>query len=179
MKCNNIFSSLLITLLLLLCSSLAEARQGCCSHHSGVCGCSCCDGTSLSAKCAPYYLQCNRSYVTKPKTIKPTYQNNYNDEYTKLLEAKIKKLEQEVSFLKNTDNKKPNAIYANDLLIGDPNDIHNWRALRKGMGKKEVRALLGEPEKVTVYEYTGEVWKYGNGYVNLSNDGLVTSWNEP
>jgi len=35
------------------------ARQGCCSHHDGVCGCECCDGTSLSATCAPYYPSCN------------------------------------------------------------------------------------------------------------------------
>lgn len=37
----------------------AKARRGCCSHHGGVCGCSCCDGTSLSSKCAPYYPQCS------------------------------------------------------------------------------------------------------------------------
>lgn len=36
----------------------AEARRGCCSGHSGVCGCACCDGTPLSAKCAPYYPNC-------------------------------------------------------------------------------------------------------------------------
>jgi hypothetical protein len=36
----------------------AEARQGCCSHHGGVCGCQCCDGTALSAKCLPYYPAC-------------------------------------------------------------------------------------------------------------------------
>jgi hypothetical protein len=36
----------------------AEARQGCCSHHGGVCGCQCCDGTPLSAKCLPYYPAC-------------------------------------------------------------------------------------------------------------------------
>lgn len=45
-----------------------EARSGCCSHHGGVCtyecpdgvniGYCCCDGTSLSAKCAPYYSSC-------------------------------------------------------------------------------------------------------------------------
>ena len=51
-------------ILTLLCIVLlpfgdAEARQGCCSHHGGVCGCRCCDGTPLSAKCAPYYPQCN------------------------------------------------------------------------------------------------------------------------
>ena len=49
----------------------AEARRGCCSWHGGVCsyqcpgggtGYRCCDGTSLSAKCAPYYPSC----YTKP-----------------------------------------------------------------------------------------------------------------
>jgi hypothetical protein len=40
--------------------STSEARQGCCSYHEGVCGCGCCDGTSLSATCAPYYPQCNK-----------------------------------------------------------------------------------------------------------------------
>ncbi len=39
---------------------MVDARSGCCSHHGGVCGCGCCDGTPLSATCAPYYPQCNR-----------------------------------------------------------------------------------------------------------------------
>jgi len=43
-----------------------EARQGCCSHHGGVCGCRCCDGTPLSAKCAPYYPACNSLPVVEP-----------------------------------------------------------------------------------------------------------------
>ncbi|MFZ3072633.1 MAG: thermonuclease family protein [Thermodesulfobacteriota bacterium] len=45
--------------------SFAEASYGCCSHHGGVCDCVCCDGTSLSAKCAPDYLDCG--YVEKDK----------------------------------------------------------------------------------------------------------------
>lgn len=28
-----------------------EAKSGCCSHHDGVCGCRCCDGSSLSKTC--------------------------------------------------------------------------------------------------------------------------------
>lgn len=36
-----------------------DARSGCCSHHGGVCGCGCCDGTFLSSTCAPYYSSCN------------------------------------------------------------------------------------------------------------------------
>lgn len=39
---------------------VSGARQGCCSHHGGVCGCGCCDGTPLSATCAPYY-DCGKS----------------------------------------------------------------------------------------------------------------------
>ena len=39
----------------------ADARRGCCSRHGGVCGCGCCDGTALSAKCAPYYPSCSAS----------------------------------------------------------------------------------------------------------------------
>jgi len=39
----------------LVSASPALARSGCCSHHSGVCGCGCCDGTRLSATCRPYY----------------------------------------------------------------------------------------------------------------------------
>lgn len=51
---------LLLTLLfsVVLPMLAVEARQGCCSWHDGVCGCRCCDGTPLSAKCAPYYPSC-------------------------------------------------------------------------------------------------------------------------
>lgn len=48
-----------------------EARSGCCSHHGGVCGCRCCDGSSLSATCAPYYPSCG-STTTIIKTVQPT-----------------------------------------------------------------------------------------------------------
>jgi Putative peptidoglycan binding domain len=34
-----------------LAAPAADARQGCCSHHGGVCAQQCCDGTPLSAKC--------------------------------------------------------------------------------------------------------------------------------
>ena len=43
--------------------SSVDARSGCCSHHGGVCGCRCCDGTALSATCAPYYPECNTPVV--------------------------------------------------------------------------------------------------------------------
>lgn len=52
-----------------------DARSGCCSHHGGVCGCGCCDGTSLSQTCAPYYPECTGSSTTNtaPVYVVPTY----------------------------------------------------------------------------------------------------------
>lgn len=62
---NKISVILAAFALILLASALeVEARQGCCSHHGGVCpdicpsggiGYKCCDGTALSDTCAPYY----------------------------------------------------------------------------------------------------------------------------
>lgn len=52
-----------------LAPSVVFARSGCCSHHGGVCGCGCCDGSGLSATCAPYYPWCNDapSYAPTPQ----------------------------------------------------------------------------------------------------------------
>lgn len=53
---------LLIAFILLFIISwptFSDARSGCCSYHGGVCGCECCDGSSLSSTCAPYYPECN------------------------------------------------------------------------------------------------------------------------
>ena len=57
-------------LTLFLLPKIVEARSGCCSHHGGVCGCGCCDGTSLSTTCAPYYPECSRPVYTAPVATK-------------------------------------------------------------------------------------------------------------
>lgn len=70
---RKIFSSLAPALLLFFVSvRLAEARSGCCSHHGGVCGCGCCDGTSLSNTCALYYPECSRPVYIAPTTPRST-----------------------------------------------------------------------------------------------------------
>lgn len=51
------------------------ARSGCCSHHGGVCGCGCCDGSPLSSTCAPYYPGCSQPVYIAPvitKALIPT-----------------------------------------------------------------------------------------------------------
>src|SRR5437773_7290224 len=50
-----------------------DARSGCCSHHGGVCGCGCCDGSPLSTICVPYYPECSTtSNATETNTHQPT-----------------------------------------------------------------------------------------------------------
>jgi hypothetical protein len=66
--------ALIITLFLIQSVNPVLARQGCCSHHSGVCGCHCCDGTPLSTTCAPYYPNCGRSVpLTNTAPTYPVY----------------------------------------------------------------------------------------------------------
>jgi hypothetical protein len=70
----KIISTIFLSIVVLLFPLFIEARSGCCSHHGGVCGCRCCDGTSLSVKCAPYYPQCSNSTtqsVKQPAQIIP------------------------------------------------------------------------------------------------------------
>lgn len=75
-KIYTIFLGVAFIIATFLIVPKAEARSGCCSHHGGVCGCGCCDGTPLSSTCAPYYPECN----SKPKVITPKITYGYTEE---------------------------------------------------------------------------------------------------
>jgi hypothetical protein len=60
----------IIQSLLLFHPTIVIARSGCCSHHGGICGCGCCDGTSLSTTCAPYYPSCSKPVYVAPVVTK-------------------------------------------------------------------------------------------------------------
>jgi hypothetical protein len=74
----NWLIGIIIILPALLFPLNVEARSGCCSHHGGVCGCNCCDGSGLSATCLPYYPNCSggvpatQNYVIVTNTPRPT-----------------------------------------------------------------------------------------------------------
>ena len=55
-------------------------------------------------------------------------------------------------------------------------DFANWRRLRRGMSMKEVRALLGVPERVAGGTLT--TWSWLGAYVTFSSEKRF-SWNEP
>jgi hypothetical protein len=61
-------------------------------------------------------------------------------------------------------------------------DVQNWRQLRLGMTMDQVRALLGEPERVDVNPiFSSWHWDPPSGpdVIFDSRSGRVTSWSEP
>lgn len=61
-------------------------------------------------------------------------------------------------------------------------DLQNWRRLRLGMTTDEVRALLGEPERVDANQaFTLWYYDYNRGTrVSFNSDsGTVDGWSEP
>ena len=56
----------------------------------------------------------------------------------------------------------------------------NWRKLRHGMSKDEVRRILGEPERISGNAFGGESWDYPGllAGVYINSDGKLTSWDE-
>jgi hypothetical protein len=59
-------------------------------------------------------------------------------------------------------------------------DIQNWRRLRMGMTMDQVRAILGEPERVVAGSRT--MWHWGDtgiGHVTFDRSGRVDGWWEP
>lgn len=61
-------------------------------------------------------------------------------------------------------------------------DLQNWRQLRHGMKMDEVRALLGEPERVSTLGELVTYWHWASGVAEVSFDsksGKVRGWSEP
>ena len=54
----------------------------------------------------------------------------------------------------------------------------NWLSLERGMTKKQVVQLLGDPETVRVMPY-GHNWFYQSGYTMFDHMGKLKSWSIP
>ena len=55
-----------------LSMEFAQAASGCCSHHGGVAGCGCADGTPLSTTCAASYPQCSGESSSRASSLSST-----------------------------------------------------------------------------------------------------------
>ena len=61
-------------------------------------------------------------------------------------------------------------------------DKSNWRKLRLGMTKSQIREILGEPLKINANAVLGDTWYYPDvlgGDIRFSTNGKVKSWSEP
>ena len=96
------------------------------------------------------------------------------------LEQKITQLEKRIVLLEGiilelkNNRQRP--------LAGHPDrwkDKVTWRLLKKGMNKDDVRQILGEPPKIVVNVYYGDIWYYPDiqgGNASFDKDGMLTSW---
>lgn len=92
-----------------------------------------------------------------------------------LLERRTEALEQLVSELEVLVKTQPSRALPVPPLP-TAGDLQNWRRLRMGMNMNEVRALLGEPERVDAGPITHWRWRNANVYFM---DGKVEGWSEP
>lgn len=109
-------------LLIFMFTSFSFARSGCCSHHGGVCGCGCCDGTGLSSTCEPYYPECSRPVYIAPvaasspiSIIQPT-ESPATEPSPKVTNSPISTVIPEVKGI--TMEKKDNSAVGWVVLIG-------------------------------------------------------------
>jgi hypothetical protein len=97
-----------------------------------------------------------------------------------LLERRSSDLEQRVRELEAVIKGEP----SRDLPVPTSakwRDLQNWRRLRRGMNMNEVRALLGEPERVQTMTF-GTWWYFGNpiaAKVELDDRSKLQGWSEP
>jgi outer membrane protein assembly factor BamE (lipoprotein component of BamABCDE complex) len=92
-----------------------------------------------------------------------------------LLERANTDLEQRVRDLEALIRREPSR---DQQVAASPNwrDISNWRRLRQGMKPDQVRALLGEPERVEAGLRTYWRWADANVYFDY---GKLAGWSEP
>lgn len=108
---------LFIPLITVFLHSPVYARSGCCSWHGGVCGHTCCDGSTLSAVCSPYY--------NPPAPIQPIYYPPPDIPPTKANYELINKEDGTIDLLFTFDNSEGSdvSISLNSVAGGDPGPI--------------------------------------------------------
>lgn len=96
---------------------------------------------------------------------------------------RITQLEKEVQELKlrisKLESLVTNPSKSQELIKSDEpwRAVANWRKLAVGMSASDVRALLGEPQRVD--GGTFQAWSYENRGIVSFAEGKVHSWNEP
>jgi type II secretory pathway component PulM len=101
------------------------------------------------------------------------------EEQVAALQEQVEALRKRVAALEPIPTLKPGpGESAVPASAGDWSIRANWMALRKGMTKKQVVELLGEPETVRSMPY-GHNWFYPSGYTTFDHMGRLTRWSTP
>ena len=92
------------------------------------------------------------------------------------LEKEVQELKARLTTLELPVNK---AVIQKSTVMSDGwKQLSNWRLLKKGTSYDEVRAILGEPEKVSASGRFTE-WKYSNRSDVTFYEDKLYGWNEP
>ena len=109
--------------------------------------------------------------------------------FTQDLNQKIKELEQKIIQLEKRIVRLEGLVLEfqknqEKPIVNSPikwKDKANWRLLKKGMSKDEVRQIIGEPPKIAANAYYGDIWYYPDsqgGNASFDKEGSLTSWSE-
>lgn len=98
------------------------------------------------------------------------------------LEQTVRSLQQRIAVIEARLNQTGNSSPVASFKTGTPNDINNWRQLRKGMSEQEVERLLGSPGKISV-NVISTTWYYNyptGGRIDFdATSRKVDAWTEP
>lgn len=97
-----------------------------------------------------------------------------------VLERVILNLEKRVRELEAARTKSESTPATGVSESGNAQDVQDWRQLRLDMTTDQVRALLGEPDRVEVMGmFTTWRWAGGGNATFASRAGTLMSWSEP
>lgn len=100
---------------------------------------------------------------------------NENERISRL-EKEIQEIKQRLSNIESpqsTSQSNPKPLASGDGWKSQS----NWRRLKTGMNPAEVRAVLGEPHKISGGEFA--TWAYSNGGMLGFISDKLHRWNEP
>ena len=137
--------------------ALLFAQRGCCSHHGGVCGDKCCDGTPLSAKCAGTYSSDKRSYTSGSSDSSNAYY--YKQKALKFVA--LEHLKKGYQFYKQGNFEKALAYY-NKAIELNPNShsSYYYRGILFYKKKSLEKAKQDFQTSVYLYPKMGECYDY-------------------
>lgn len=120
----------------------AQAKSGCCSSHEGVCGCRCCDGSSLSAVCADSYPNCREMILSNENSLNL----RLHKEIDSFLEAAQDYFLQAEKL--NQSNMLPTVLYDKIIFLYDHAEVQLQYALEKTFESQDIKKIENSIEFV-------------------------------